>query len=220
MQPGDTITPHQPDSDEQAKPEVEQPEPKPEHTEHKAKAHTPDAKETPEPSQTWKYHAEAAVPATTSTSTQSVNWSASEYIDHQKATSWYLGLIVVTVLACGLIFWLTHDLITLVVIAIAAALFGVAGARKPRTLEYELNNRGVQIGAKFYDYAGFKSFTVLEEGAINSIQLLPLKRFMPPISLYCPPEQEDAVVGLIGSYLPHEERSSDPIDSLMRKVRF
>lgn len=115
---------------------------------------------------------------------------------------------------------MTHDFITSGVLILVAALFGITAARKPRTLQFELTGRGVQIGTKFYPYANFKSFTIIQEGAFSSIQLLPLKRFLPTISLYYPPEQVDQITGMLGSFLPHEDRPIDPIDRLMRRVRF
>ena len=149
-----------------------------------------------------------------------VSWTASEFIDNEKNASWFLGLTGATVLASAVIYLITHDVITPIVIAIAAVLFGITAKRKPRTLEYLLDHAGVTIGGKPYSYSLFKSFSMMEEGAFTSIQLMPLKRFMPPISLYYPPESEERIITTLGSYLPHEERSHDEIDHLMRKIRF
>lgn len=153
-------------------------------------------------------------------STKPVSWSASEFIEHEKSPTWFIGLAGLTVLAVAVIYLATRDWVTSVVIIIAAALFGVTAKRKPRTLQYQVDNVGVVIDGKPFPYDVFKSFSVLAEGAFNSIQLMPLKRFMPPISLYFPPENEEQIVTTLGSYLPHEDRTHDPIDRLMRRVRF
>ncbi len=170
----------------------------------------------------WQYNAEDS-----DTSTEQphpayapVTWTASEFIDHEKAASWFIILFAGGAGAVTLIYLITRDVVTVVVIGMAVILFAMAAQRKPRTLTYEINSNGVTIGPKTYPYTQFKSFAVLEEGAFNSIQLMPLKRFMPPISLYCPPEQEQQVIDALGNYLPHEERRHDPIDRIMRKVRF
>lgn len=152
--------------------------------------------------------------------TDPVNWTASEFIDHEKKSSWYMGLAGLTVVVVALIYLITHDYVTSVVIVIAAILFGVTAKRRPRTLQYQIDDVGVIIDNKHFPYEVFKSFTVLAEGAFNSIQLMPLKRFMPPISLYFPPENESQIVATLGSYLPHEKRNHDAIETLMRKVRF
>lgn len=105
-------------------------------------------------------------------------------------------------------------------IVVVAIMFGVFAARQPRVLAYQLDHSGIRIGDKFYPYSEFKSFSVLDEGPVSSILLLPLKRFMPGVSMYYPPEQEEKIVTVIANYLPHEEREPDPLDRLMRKMRF
>lgn len=169
----------------------------------------------------WKYSTENTNESSPIlTSIKPVSWTASEFVEHEKNFSWYVILAGFSMAAIAVIFLITRDWVTVVVIAMAAALFGVTAKRKPRTLSYELDQKGVKIGDKPYPYHGFKSFSVLEEGVFSSIQLMPLKRFMPPISLYYPPESEDQIISTLANYLPHEERSHDPIDKLMRKVRF
>jgi hypothetical protein len=237
MQPGDTFTPqNKPDEDAV---EISIPrDTEPATTETPAVASeaapsSPEPAQEPTPSSTqdqpaiaeaspWRYSTdnEAAGSQLSQPDLQPVSWSASEFVDHEKNSSWFMGLAGITLLAVVIIYLITHDLVTSVVIIMAAALFGVTAHRKPRTLQYQLDHVGVSIGDKSYSYDVFKSFSVLEEGAFNSIQLMPLKRFMPPISLYYPPENEEQIVTMLGSYLPHEDRTHDPIDKLMRKVRF
>lgn len=176
---------------------------------------------TDAPEASWQYSPEdQAAPEIMHTDVQPVEWTASEFVQHDKDASWYLALAVLAVIVVGIIYLLTRDVVTVVVIIIAMALFAVAAKRKPRTLHYEINSNGVMIGNKLYPFVQFKSFTVLQEGAFNSIQLMSLKRFMPPISLYCPPEQEPAVITALGNYLPHEQRDHDVVDRFMNRIRF
>lgn len=170
----------------------------------------------------WQYNAEDSAASTEQPhpTYDTVTWTASEFVEHEKAASWFIILFAGGAGVVTLIYLITKEKTTAAVISMAVILFAVAAQRKPRTLTYEINSSGVTIGPKTYPYAQFKSFAVVEEGAFNSIQLMPLKRFMPPISLYCPPEQEQQVIEALGNYLPHEERRHDPIDRLMRKVRF
>ncbi len=233
MQPGDTITP-QNKSDDQAV-EVTIPRDNPESTPSKAVTAQPEVDPTPaktpepavektsaepEPSP-WQYSSGDEVASQQPAANLSpVSWTASEFVDNEKNASWFMGLVAITAVAVLVIYLITRDLVTAFVIIMAATLFGITAKRKPRTLQYQLDNTGVNIGGKPYGYDLFKSFAMMEEGAFNSIQLMPLKRFMPPISLYYPPESEDQIVTTLGSYLPHEERTHDPVERLMRRVRF
>ncbi len=54
-----------------------------------------------------------------------------------------------------------------------------------------MNRSGLQIGVKSYGFQDFKTFSIAEEGAIVSIVFMPLKRFMPPLTIYVAPDMED-----------------------------
>lgn len=174
--------------------------------------------ETDQPASGWQYTPEDAMPQ--SSELEPVSWTASEYIDHEKRAGWFLAVAGIAAVTAAIIYLLTHDVVNGIVIIIVGGLFAVSGARRPRTLQYALDARGVHIANKFYDYGELKSFSVMDEGGLSSIQLFQFKRFTTPITLYFPPDQEETIVNFLGSYLPHETRSHDPIDRLMRKVRF
>lgn len=149
-----------------------------------------------------------------------VSWTASEYISHQKNSSWYVMLGLGSVMAAVLVYLITRDRISSSMMVLVAILFGIFAARQPRVLNYQISSHGITIGDKFYSFNDFKSFTLFEEGRVSSISLMPMKRFMPSLSVYYPPEQEEQIVGLIANYLPHEDREPDALDKLMHRVRF
>ncbi len=147
-------------------------------------------------------------------------WSASEYIDHHKSIEWYAVLVLASVLLGGLLYLVTRDWISVVVVLLAAGMFGISGAKKPRTLTYRITESGVQVAGKLYPYEDIKVFSVVNEGGVSSIQLLPLRRFMPPLSIYYPPDMEEPIFNALANYLPHEENKHDPVDRLMKRLRF
>jgi hypothetical protein len=49
---------------------------------------------------------------------------------------------------------------------------------------------------------------------------MPLKRFMPPLSMYFDPTDEDHIVKVLTSHLPMQDHHHDPIEKLMRMIRF
>lgn len=175
-----------------------------------------------EPSGGWEFtdEEESVAGAPPPVQHDTVIWTASEYISHEKNASWYLVLGVAVVLAAAATYLLTQELVSSVVIVIMGAAFGAFAARKPQELSYVLDNTALRVGPRAYPYAQFKSFTVLEEGPIHSIMLMPLQRFMPPLSIYYDPSDEDKIAEALSSYLPYEDRKQDMVDRLMRKVRF
>ncbi len=149
-----------------------------------------------------------------------VSWTASEFIAHDKTASWYGLLVLGGIIIAALIYLLTHVWSSAIMVLVIMIVFGVVAARKPRVLTYGLDNSGIHIGNKLYPYGDFKSFAVMDEGGISGIWLMPLKRFMAPITVYYPPSDEDKILDVLVSYLPLEQRDHDMVDKFMRKVRF
>jgi hypothetical protein len=143
-----------------------------------------------------------------------IQWSASEFIEHSKSKRWYMSLAGVTLVLSALVFIITRDKISTSVIIVAALAFGIFAARKPRVLEYRLDEGGLTIATKFYAYEQFKSFSVMDEGPVASIYLLPLKRFMPALSLYYSEADEARILEMLSDRLPLEERQVDKVDRI------
>jgi hypothetical protein len=149
-----------------------------------------------------------------------ITWTASEFISNEKGTGWYAILFAGSAALAALVYFITKDKISTGVVVLAALAFANFAGHKPRTQQYGVSRDGIQIGTKVYGFQDFKAFSIIEEGAIASIVFMPLKRFMPPLTVYVAPEMEDQVVDYLGAFLPFEQRRADAIDSLMRRIRF
>ena len=152
--------------------------------------------------------------------TTAITWTASEFIAHHKSPGWYASLGGGALAVAFLVWLLTKDKISAAVVLFGALMFGIYGGRQPRQLQYQLDETGLTIGAKYYAYDDFRSFSVVVEGAFSSIVFMPLKRFAPAISIFYAPQDEAAIVELLAVRLPSENRGSDPIDRLMSRIRF
>lgn len=159
-------------------------------------------------------------PQQTEQSAGIVQWKASEFIDHQKSSLWFIVLALGGVAGGGLMYLITRDILSTVVVVVAAAAFGIYASKKPRTLTYSLTPTNLKIDQKTYRYDEFKSFSLHQEGALYSIVLDPIKRFTPPLTIYFAGDDGEQIFDALAQHLPHEERSQDPIDNLMRKIRF
>jgi hypothetical protein len=49
---------------------------------------------------------------------------------------------------------------------------------------------------------------------------MPLKRFMPPLTVYLAPEMEEQIVDFLAQLLPFERHRQDAVDGLLKRIRF
>jgi hypothetical protein len=153
-------------------------------------------------------------------SDEAITWTASEYIAHRKNPMWYAAVITIAALLALITFAITRDKISTITILIVGILFCVAAGRKPRILTYTLDHDGLKLGPHFHPYGEYRSFSIVRQGPFASIDLLPLKRFLPLTSIYFAPEDEEKVIDMISEHIPFEERSHALIDRFMRQIRF
>ena len=178
------------------------------------------------PESGWRYQSDQGAPEAPSPAPHPthrnahIEWTASEFVAHHKSANWYLMLVFAVLAGGGLIYWFTKDLITVGVIAFCGVIFGIAAARKPRVLGYRLDEAGLTIAQRFYPYADYRAFTVVDEGAFASISFIPLKRFMPAINIYFDPKDEDHIIDALSEYLPLQPSAPTVVDHVMRRLRF
>lgn len=149
-----------------------------------------------------------------------ISWEASEYIHHEKNSQWFVIFAIVSVVLLVGMYLLLRDILSTFVIALMAIAVAVFAKREPKTLHYNVNNQGISIDDRKYSYESFRSFSLINEGAMESILLDPIQRFMPPLTLYFAPEDRDSVVDTLSDHLPYNERTPDIIDQFARKIRF
>ena len=149
-----------------------------------------------------------------------ITWSASEFVEHQKSAGWYMATLGASMLAIAIVYFVTKDIFSVVVLTILAVVFLVFAGRKPRTLTYSLQGNSIKVGEKAYNLSNFKSFSLSDDGPIHSISFLPMKRFHAPLTIYFAPEDEDRIGNYLSNELPFEDRPPDAVDNLMKRIRF
>lgn len=148
-----------------------------------------------------------------------VRWHAAEYIAHNRKTGWYITLVTVSALL-SLFLILLGEWFSVIIVAVMTIAVWVYAQRTPDTLQYHILTGGVQVGAKFYPYEEFRSFSVIRDENWFSVELEPTRRFMPRLSMFLNPQGSETVVSTLEQYLPYEERKMDVIDKLSRHLKF
>lgn len=74
---------------------------------------------------------------------ESVKWKAAEFEYQKKGLEWYLGIIGAGIVIGALALWQGNFLFLIFVIAAAIIVITLSN-RKPQTVEFEINNKGVK----------------------------------------------------------------------------
>ncbi len=180
-----------------------------------------------QPQGNWTYRNEVdapygdpQTPKVPSQTVEPVSWTASEFIAHHKDGGWYAAMAGGSILFGIVVYLITRDLISVISIGIVVILFLIISAKKPQQRTFAVDNLGISVDDKFYPFDSFKSFSITSEGAINSIIFMPLKRLMPELTVYYPPEDEDRIISVLSVNLPNDQKEEKKVDRLMKRLRF
>src|SRR5512138_1931804 len=86
-------------------------------------------------------------------------WSALEYEEKERSRDWFwaLGIIVATSAIASIIF---ENYFFATLIVLGGTLLGFFALKKPDTVVYELNDKGLKIRDRLYPYESIKAFWV------------------------------------------------------------
>jgi len=103
-----------------------------------------------------------------------IRWSAPEYHYYDKGIAWY-WLVIIAAIIIGTLALLQKNFLFIVFIAIASALGLFWGHRQPKTVNFILNQNGLDIdGKKFYAFESLVGFSLLpsyENSEINELAI-------------------------------------------------
>lgn len=145
-------------------------------------------------------------------------WSVGEQATAKGAGKRGLYLIGAVLLG-GLAYLITRDAISTGAVLLAAGVFVYFAVHKISPQTYHLREDELYIGNKAYHLDDFKAYSVNEHDSPASVVLVPLKRFLPPITVFVPTEVLQPVTSYLSAFLPYEPHKFDAIDNLINKVR-
>lgn len=148
-----------------------------------------------------------------------ISWQASESVHQSKNASWYTGLIIVAVLLILIAVFLLKLWSFAVLIVVMAGSLIFLSIHPPRQMQYQLDNSGLLVNDKQYSFGDFRSFSVIQDGSFEYLRIIHVKKFMPPIDVYFPPERGEEIVGILGEYIPLKMKTPDVIDRITKRLR-
>lgn len=91
---------------------------------------------------------------------KNMSWRVPEYQHHHRGILWYIiAIIVVIALIVFCIF--TNNFLFAFFIIIATAVLIIDDSRHPNKVRVEINEDGLYLGQKFYDFDEFKNFAIV-----------------------------------------------------------
>jgi hypothetical protein len=149
-----------------------------------------------------------------------LRWQAPEFLFFEKDRKWFLLAALAGVGVLGVALFFRQWIAALLVLATGAVVYQHAG-RAPREMEYVITKLGVQVGEKLYPYNQLKSFWLIYEPPVRTLNLQMTRRLAPQVVIQLGDTDPVSVKSVLSKHIPEEpRRGEDWIDRLARLVRF
>jgi hypothetical protein len=148
------------------------------------------------------------------------SWNGPEFVSHDKNPGWYLAIMGGSVIVAGIVYLLTRDLLTAIMMVVVAIFLCIYSARKPKSIPYKLDSKGIDIGPRHFVYEEFRYFTAVPEGRYVTLTFIPLKRFSLPAGMCYDGPEAEKIINSISRRLPFEQHKLDIIETIMQSIRF
>lgn len=140
-----------------------------------------------------------------------LSWRAAEPASVVSAGSRQVTLGIVAGLIVGALVFFYGGVNFSTILSMLAIVLGVVALivanRQPSHIEeYAIYEDGINIGGRHYSFNDLKSFYLVNQGDVHTVELVPTKRFMPSLSMHLETASEEQVIDLLTQLLPHEER--------------
>ncbi len=150
-----------------------------------------------------------------------ISWRAAEFHYFEKDYLWYVWAVFTGVVLLAFALW-QRNFFFAVFVVIATVLFVEFGKRRPRTLDYELNEKEVLIdGRMSIPYKSIESFHVRKRlGLLDEVVFKRATRVNPFIHL--PIDEELAVRAreFLLEFLPEDEHEQTIVEIIAERIGF
>lgn len=149
-----------------------------------------------------------------------ISWQAPEFIHYEKTSDWYWGLGIITLaLLIGAI--LLGNFLFGILLLIGGFSLSLYGAKKPDTVQFIIDSRGITINKNLYTYDNLNSFWINNLNPEKEELLIESKKtFMPQISIALDNVNSENVRQYLLKNLKEEKKELSLTTAIAKILRF
>ncbi len=148
------------------------------------------------------------------------SWEAPEYQYYHKDVGWYWLSILFASVIVLISLWQKNFLFALFVV-IAEFLIISWGAQYPRTVRFEINEKGVEIDdKKTYLFSEIEHFAINNEGELSELIFHFKTKISPAVKIHFHTHDVRKIRGMLKARIPEVHHDEGVIDSLAKLIRF
>ncbi len=148
-----------------------------------------------------------------------IEWQAPDHELPERATDWYISVIVIGISAAIASLFLGNPLFSIFCVVSTASII-IHMAKKPEWIDFSVGTRGVQIRHDFFPYKNLHSFWIDNENGKNEIILLSDRNVLPHLIVPIRGIDAETIRLELRKYLPEREVHKNLLDKALEWMGF
>ncbi|MDE2038354.1 MAG: hypothetical protein KGI69_04025 [Patescibacteria group bacterium] len=148
-----------------------------------------------------------------------IAWEAPTHLYTEKRPDWYWAVGIIT-LAIATVLFMFGEIITGIFVVVAALALALHASQPPRTVRYEINDRGIMSGKTLYPFLTLDSFCIPHDEVPPRLLVKSRKLFMPLIVMYIDSIDPEEVREVLLKYIAEAEHSEPFLKKLLEAAGF
>jgi uncharacterized membrane protein YobD (UPF0266 family) len=142
-----------------------------------------------------------------------LQWSAPEYIKHEKGKKWYLSAGIIAVFAALWSIITGNYTLAIAIVVLAVVYEYIQLYHPPKIIEIKVKEMGIKVGEIFYPYSDIVAFWIFYDHGNTTLNLRIANSIIPNVVIQLedqgPVELRHYLVGQIREWEGKEERLGD-----------
>ncbi|MEK7641962.1 MAG: hypothetical protein AAB365_03150 [Patescibacteria group bacterium] len=148
-----------------------------------------------------------------------ISWNAPEHFYVEKRPDWYWAVGIIT-LAIAVVCFIFGNIIPGLFVLIGATALVIHSSRPPRTMHYEINDRGIVVDDLLYPFLTLESFWIPHDELPPKMIVKSRKTFMPFIVIYIDEVDPEKVREVMLTYIAETEHREPFLKHLLERLGF
>lgn len=149
-----------------------------------------------------------------------IKWQAPEYHYYKKSTDWFwaVGIIAIGLIVSAI---LLKNFLFVILVLISGFAIILYGAKKPRTVWFSIDSKGITVERRTYSYENLESFWIDHDPPQRKELFLKSKKtLMPLISIMLGDADHELIRQYLSKYLKEEKLEESLITAVARILKF
>jgi uncharacterized membrane protein YobD (UPF0266 family) len=163
---------------------------------------------------------EQEISSQSSPETPLIGWETPEFTHYQHGKRWFLIAILIFV-ALVVFALITKQWLMAAVIILTAVIVFIFTQQKPKVVPFGISHAGIIFSNRFYPYSEIKSFWIVYEPNVKTINFELTRRLSMIITVQLLDQDPLPIRKFLKKYLPEEKsRGEDFSDRISRLLKF